>query len=394
MHLQEFRAKQLLSRYDIAIPPGALATTPDEAEAAATRLSQTSSSAKTLFVKAQLHAGDRFAAGGIHTVPSAVTARKAAAELLGHRLKTSQTSADGQIVKSVLIEAGVAAARELYLALRIDPLAGSLELTAGDGGTGIEQRIAAGEQQLKTLLLGIQGERNTGDIAAFAKQIGLDGTAAQNFHAVVTQVHRAFVELDASLIEINPLVLTDDGTLIAVDAKVTLDDNAAFRHPDFAGWGEEQDPDRIELRAARHNINFVPMDGDIGCIVNGAGLGLATLDMIRQAGGAPANFMDIRTTAKSQDIAQGIALVLDNPKAKVLLINVFGGGMQPCDTIVDGLGFAFRSHKRVLPVVLRITGNNEDLARTRLANFKIPKIECTDMWKAVTRAVAIANGRA
>jgi succinyl-CoA synthetase beta subunit len=136
------------------------------------------------------------------------------------------------------------------------------------------------------------------------------------------------------------------------------------------------------------------MDGDVGTVVNGAGLGLATLDMIRTAGGSPANFMDIRTTAKSLDIAQGIGLVLDNPRAKVLLVNVFGGGMQPCDTIVDGLGIAFRRSRRVLPVVLRITGNNEDLARLRLANFNLPKTECSDMWQAVTRAVAIAQGRA
>jgi succinyl-CoA synthetase beta subunit len=389
MDLQEFRAKQLLSRYAIAIPPGALALTPDEAEAAATRLD-----AKTLFVKAQLHAGDRHAAGGIHTVPSPAAAKAAAAELLGRKLKTSQTSADGQTVKSVLIEAGVTAKRELYLAMRVDARAGSILLTAGDGGTGIEQRLASGAQELDTLVLGIGGERKAGDIAAFARRIGIADDRVKNFYDLVFQVHRAFIELDASLIEINPLVLTGTGAFIAVDAKVTLDDNAAFRHPDFAGWGEEQDPDRIELRAARHNINFVPMDGDVGCIVNGAGLGLATLDMIRAAGGTPANFMDIRTTATSQDIAHGIALVLDNPKAKVLLVNVFGGGMQPCDTIVDGLGIAFRKHTRVLPVVLRITGNNEELARLRLANFKIPKTECSDMWQAVVRAVAIAGGRA
>jgi succinyl-CoA synthetase beta subunit len=157
---------------------------------------------------------------------------------------------------------------------------------------------------------------------------------------------------------------------------------------------DDSKTDRVELQAQRHQINFVQMDGDIGTVVNGAGLALATLDMIAAAGGSPANFMDIRTTAKSLDIAQGINLVLENPRAKVLLVNVFGGGMQPCDTIAEALGIAFRRSKRILPVVIRMTGNNEDLARLRLANFKLPKTECPDMWQAVTRAVALAQGRA
>ena len=211
---------------------------------------------------------------------------------------------------------------------------------------------------------------------------------------MVKKLHRAFVELDAGLIEINPLVVTDAGDLVAVDAKVIVDDNALFRHPDLKELRDDSKTDRVELHAQRHQINFVQMDGDIGTVVNGAGLALATLDMIAAAGGSPANFMDIRTTAKSLDIAQGINLVLENPRAKVLLVNVFGGGMQPCDTIAEALGIAFRRSKRILPVVVRMTGNNEDLARLRLANFKLPKTECADMWQAVTRAVALAQGRA
>ena len=157
---------------------------------------------------------------------------------------------------------------------------------------------------------------------------------------------------------------------------------------------DKDEVDEIELDAQRHQLNFMQLDGDIGLVVNGAGLALATLDMVREAGGRPANFMDIRTTAKSLDIAHGIGLVLDNPRVKVLLVNVYGGGMQPCDTIVEGLGIAVRRKGRVLPVVLRFTGNNEDLARLRLANFNLPATECTDMWQAVTSAVAISNRRA
>jgi succinyl-CoA synthetase beta subunit len=296
-------------------------------------------------------------------------------------------------VKKVLVERGVRAVNELYLALSIDAASSTIVITAAQGGgSGIEQRLATAP--LGVLRLGMTGERHAGDIAAFCGQLGLSEAAAEKLAGVIARLHRAFIELDASLIEINPLALTESGELIAIDAKLALDDNAAFRHADLLQLGEEAEADLIELKAQRHQINFMQMDGNIGTVVNGAGLGLATLDMLRAAGGAPANFMDIRTTAKSMDIAQGIALVLDNPRVKVLLVNVFGGGMQPCDTIVEGLGIAFRRHARRLPIVLRVKGNNEEMARLRLANFDLQKIECADMWQAVTRAVAIAQGRA
>lgn len=389
MQLQEFQAKSLLSQYAIAIPPGAIAATPDAAGAAAAQLKS-----DRIFVKAQIHAGDRLAAGGVRAVNSAQAAKAAAAELLGQKLVTTQTSAQGQIVRNVLIEAGLQVQQELYTSLQVDSIAGAIMLTAGQGGADIERRVAAGEQTLQTLLLGVDGERRPGEIAELAQRAGLTGGTAEKFVELVKKLHRAFVELDANLIEINPLVVTATGDLVVADTKFAVDDNALFRHPELKELRDDSQADRVELHAQRHQINFVQMDGDIGTVVNGAGLGLATLDMIAAAGGKPANFMDIRTTAKSLDIAQGISLVLENSRAKVLLVNVFGGGMQPCDTIAEALGIAFRRSKRILPVVLRMTGNNEDLARLRLANFNLPKTECADMWQAVTRAVAIAQGRA
>jgi succinyl-CoA synthetase beta subunit len=390
MQLQEFQAKTLLSQYAIGSPAGAVVATSDEAEAIATRLHT-----DTIFVKAQIHAGERLAAGGIRAVNSPKAAKAAAGELLGQKLVTSQTGSHGQTVKSVLVEAGIKAEQELYLALQVDAGSGAIVLTAGQGGgADIERRFAAQTLKLESLPLRIRGERNPGDIAELAGRIGLSGGVAVKFGELIKKLHRAFVELDAGLIEINPLVVTDTGDLVAVDAKVVVDDNALYRHPELKELRDDSHTDRIELQAQRHQINFVQMDGDIGTIVNGAGLALATLDMISAAGGSPANFMDIRTTAKSLDIAQGISLVLENTRAKVLLVNVFGGGMQPCDTIAEALGIAFRRSRRILPVVLRMTGNNEDLARLRLANYNLPKTECADMWQAVTRAVAIAHGRA
>ena len=390
MQLQEFQAKKLLCRYSIGIPVGAVAVTPDEAEAATAQLNSAA-----VFVKAQIEAGDRSMAGGIRAAQSALAAKAAAKELLGQKLVTSQTGPNGRTVKRVLVEARIQAVREFYLAMWVETLSGSIMLTAAEGGGAeIEQRFAMNALQLQSLRLSMKGGLRPGDLVELCRRIDLPEQAVEKFRELVERIHRAFIDFDASLIEINPLALTQRGDLVAVDAKLVIDDNAVFRHPDLAELSGEAEADRGELQAQRHQINFVQMDGDVGTVVNGAGLGLATLDMIRAAGGSPANFMDIRTTAKSLDIAQGIGLVLDNPRAKVLLVNVFGGGMQPCDTIVDGLGIAFRRSRRVLPVVLRITGNNEDLARLRLANFNLPKTECSDMWQAVTRAVAIAQGRA
>ncbi|MDE2228444.1 MAG: acetate--CoA ligase family protein [Alphaproteobacteria bacterium] len=390
MQLHEFQAKDILRRYQIDVPLGRIALTPDEAAAAARQINS-----ESLFVKAQILAGDRAAAGGVRAVRAASGARAAASELLGRKLVTSQTGPGGYTVKRVLVEAAIDAAQELYLALRVDLSSGSVAAIAGPHRrSGVERHLATGAPDFQTLTLGVDGERRDGDIADFCGRIGLVGDAADKFRALLGRLHRAFVEVDAALIEINPLILTKSGELVAADVKLAIDDNAVFRHPDIAQLRNDEDVDQVQLQAQRHQINYVLMDGDVGIVVNGAGLGLATLDMVRAAGGSPANFMDIRTTAKSLDIAHGIGMILDNPRAKVLLVNVYGGGMQSCDTIVDGLGIAFRRSGRVMPVVLRITGNSENFARMRLANFNLPKTECADMWQAATRATAIAQGRA
>jgi len=388
MKLHEFQAKRLLSTYAIRCPPGRVAITPEEAEAAAREINATS-----IFVKAQVLAGARARAGGVRELGDARAVRTAAAELLGQRLVTDQTGPAGQIVRRVLIEAGADCAEELYLAMTVDGASGSIVLIGkAHGGSGVENRVRSEMLATQKLSFDIQGKLQQGDLAMFCRGLGLRSGTVDRLGEIIRNMHRAFVDIDASLIEMNPIAVTADGDLVVLDAKVVLDDNALFRHPELAELRDEEDIDDIELKAQRHQINFMQMDGDIGIIVNGAGLGLATLDMVHDAGGEPANFMDIRTTAKSLDIAQGIALVLDNPSAKVLLVNVYGGGMQPCDTIIEGLGIAVRRKGRVLPIVLRLTGNNEELARLRLANFNLPTTECADMWQAVTRAVAVARG--
>ena len=388
MQLLECDAKVLLSRYAVASPAGFVAASVEEAEAAASRLGSGS-----FFVKAQLRAGARMTAGGIRAARSTADVKIAAGALLGRKLATAQTRAAGLTVTKVLIEQAVQARRAFYLAVGIDEVRAAITVTLGESRSGdIEQLLREEPDAFSRLYLSINGECQPGDVASFCQGANLSMQEAEGLRKTIFGLHQAFVELDASLIEINPLLLTDSGAWIAADAKLSVDDNAAFRHSDLAPLGFDAEADQVERQAQRHQINFVQMDGDIGTVVNGAGLGLATLDMIRAAGGAPANFMDVRTTATSLDIAKGVALVLDNPRAKVLLLNVFGGGMQPCDTIVEGLGIAYRRSVRKLPIVLRVTGNNEDIARLRLANFNLPSTDCSDMWQAVTRAVAIARG--
>jgi succinyl-CoA synthetase beta subunit len=382
MNLHEFQAKTVLSDYGIRCPKGRVAVTADEAEAVAR-----DAATNRIFIKAQILAGARAPAGGVRDVGSPSEARAAAQALLGQRIVTEQTGAAGHVVHRVLVETGVPSTKELYLAMKVDGVSGTLVLIGES--SGVENR-----QTRQELRFDSAGRPQQGDVASFCRGLGLDGRTADRCAETVANMRRAFVDIDASLIEMSPLAVTASDDLVALDAKVVLDDNALFRHRELAELRDKDEIGDVELEAQRHQINFVQMDGDIGVVGNGAGLGLATLDMVRDAGGRPANFMDIRTTAKSLDIAQGIGLVLDNPSAKVLLVNVYGGGMQPCDTIIEGLGIAVRRKGRVLPIVMRLTGNNEDLARLRLANFNLPVTECADMWQAVTQAVARAQGRA
>lgn len=385
MKIHEFQAKQLLASYGLQVPEGGVAITAHEAGEIAARLGG------PVVVKAQIHAGGRQKAGGVHHVDGAAAAEGVAGRLLGRRLVTAQTGAHGEKVKRLLVEAAIAVERELHLALLIESSSGELMLVgSARGGADIEEQAARGKVKVNRLRLGAGNEPRTQEISEFVSRLGLDGALHAQGCALVDGLRRAFLELDASLIEINPLAVTGQGGLIALDVKMVLDDNALFRQPDLAVLREDDEASAVELHAQLHQLNYVQLDGDIGLVANGAGLGLATLDMVVAAKGRPANFMDIRTTAKSLDIAQGFKLLLDNPATKAILINVHGGGMQPCDTIAEGLGIAVRRSGRSLPLVVRLAGNNADFARSRFKNFGCAIVDCPDMWTAAAKAVAIA----
>jgi succinyl-CoA synthetase beta subunit len=384
MKLHEFQSKQILLRYGVHAPLGAVAITAEEAGNAAVGLG-----GMKFAVKAQIHAGGRGRAGGVIVVTSPQAVEAAARDLLGKRLVTEQSGPHGRVVQRVLVEAAVDFNRSLYISLMVDAAKGAIMLNAyRTGGDDIEDRARTGEAGLQQLSLGEGRQTPVGELKALASRFGLVGIQIDDFAELVDGLRRAFVELDASLIEINPLAVAPDGALLALDVKMIVDDNALFRQPSLADLRDEADEDELELKARRRQLNYVRMDGNIGLVANGAGLGLATVDLVHAAGGQPANFMDIRTTATSLDVAHGFTVLLDNPKVRALLINVHGGGMQPCDTIAEGLGIAMRRSGRRLPVITRLAGNNADYARSRFANFGCRIIECPDMWTAAVKAVA------
>lgn len=392
MFLHEFQAKELLQRYGVAVPRGRIAGSAEDARQVARRMGFS-----RYAVKAQVRAGSRARAGGVRFADSPEAVGREAADLLGRRLVTAGTGPAGRLVRWVFVEQAIVATREIYLGLTIDPSGAVLALASAHGGSSVEVDVEADQQRLLRTSIDPATAPDASAFAAMTEALGLHGAIAEAANALLVRLTRAFLALDATLIELNPLAVTEAGTLVALDAKIVIDDNALPRHADLARLrrlSEEEDGDPVELAASDHELNYLSLDGDIGIAVNGAGLALATLDMVRDAGGRPANFMDIRTTASTLDIAAGFDLILANPRVRVVLVNVHGGGMQRCDTIAEGLGIASRRAGRVPPLVMRFAGNNADFALTRLATYGVPFAVATDMGDAVRRAVALTSREA
>lgn len=390
MHMHEFQAKELLASQEIEIPRGRLADTAADAERIARRFGY-----ERYVVKAQVLSGDREGAGGVRFADSPEAVRQSTEQMLGRVLVTPQTGPRGEKVRWVYIEEAVDPVRLLYAAVSLDRSTGTLLLLAsGHGGGDLEARSKNDPNLIKRTPLRLQKTDATGDYAGIAQAIGLAGEAAREAERLFARLGRIAAMQDATLVEINPLALTESGRLIALDAKITIDDNAMQRHPGFAAMRsafqmESGDPE--ELGADRHQLNYQRLDGDIGLVANGAGLALATLDMIADAGGRAANFMDIRTTAASLDVAYGVELLLMNPRVKAILVNVHGGGMQRCDTIAEAIGIALRRAKTTKPLIVRMAGNNAEFARMRLQSYGIRFEEGSDMADAVKRAVHAAR---
>jgi succinyl-CoA synthetase beta subunit len=390
MYIHEFQDKDLLAARGIPLPNGRTAGTVDEAAQAAAALGGTAWA-----IKAQVHAGARGRAGGVRLAASPSEVTKAATDLLGARLVTDQTGAAGATVKQVYVEEACDIDRELYLMLFVDRSVGRVAVMASaHGGGGIEQLAAASPDRLLTLHIDpVQGP-DRGELLAFARRLELSEGQRDAAANIIEALYRAFVELDANLIEINPLAVTPAGDLIALDVKMGFDDNALFRHPDIEALRDQEEADPQELAARRSELNFVKLEGEIGCMVTGAGLALATHDILKQLGGEPADFMDIRPVATRAQIAFGFKLLLANPKVKAILVNIYGGGIMRCDTIAEAIASAVKEGGLGVPLVVRAAGTNKEICKKVLTGQGIDCAFVDDIAAAAKAAIAAARREA
>lgn len=387
MNLSEHQSKELLSQYGVRIPDGRLALSAEEAEARCREITATK-----YVVKAQIGAGGRGLAGGVRFAATPSAVRQEAGKLLGRALVTEQTGPEGEVVRSVYLEAAVEIAHSYYIAVVLDPATAiPTVLGSSKGGVEFEQMARMDPDIVEILPIPIGAILEEAQLSGFFAALGVPDRARETAAKMVRAAVRAFLENDVTMLEINPFALTPNGAWLAVDAKVILDDNALFRHPEFESLRVQHDRSAAERVAQENEINLVRLDGDIGVVVNGAGLGLATNDMLVDAGGHPANFMDIRTTATSLQIAKGVELLLLDPKVRVILLNVHGGGMTVCDTVAEGVAFAYARSQRRLPIVARMAGQNADWARSILKDRRLPAEISASLSTAVARAVEMAR---
>ncbi len=391
MNIHEYQGKELLRRYGVAVLDGHVAWTPDEAAAAAAKLP-----GPVYVVKSQIHAGGRGAGrfaddpggkGGVRLARSVEEVRAAAAAMLGHVLVTKQTGPAGRKVHRVYIEAGCDIARELYLSLLVDRASGRITIVASaEGGMEIEDVAARAPE--KILRVAVDPAAGFFPFQARRLGFGLGLTAAQvgAFTKFVGAMYAAFTALDCAIVEINPLVVTGAGAVVALDAKVSFDDNALFRHAELEALRDEAEEDPKELEAAKHALNYVTLDGTIGCMVNGAGLAMATMDIIKLYGAAPANFLDVGGGATAERVTAAFKIILSDPHVEGILVNIFGGIMR-CDVIAEGVVLAAREVKLSVPLVVRLEGTNVAQGKAILAKSGLPIIAADNLADAAEKVV-------
>ena len=385
MNIHEFQAKEVLRRYGVAVPRGKVATSAEEAEAIARELGS------VCVVKAQIHAGGRGKAGGVKLCKTPEEAREFARGLLGKKLVTHQTGPAGREVRRVLVEEGCAIARELYLGLVIDRVRGWPTLMASaEGGVEIEEVAARSPEKILREpidpAVGIQAFQ----ARKVAFGIGIPKQSVGKAVAFTSALYQAFAQCDCSLAEINPLVLTQSGDLLALDAKISFDDSGLFRHADIRELRDVAEEDPKETEAAKHDLSYISLDGNIGCMVNGAGLAMSTMDIIKQYGGEPANFLDVGGGASAETVTAAFKILLSDERVRAVLVNIFGGIMR-CDVIAGGIVDAAREIHLQVPLVVRLEGTNVDLGKQILADSKLNIVSASDMADAARKVVAAAQ---
>ncbi|MYJ72281.1 MAG: ADP-forming succinate--CoA ligase subunit beta [Rhodospirillaceae bacterium] len=391
MNIHEYQAKELMRRYGIAVPDGGVAWTPDEAVHQAEK-----TGGPVWVVKSQIHAGGRGAGrfrndpdgeGGVRVVKSVDEVRANADAMLGQVLVTKQTGPEGKEVKRLYIEDGCDITRELYLSVLLDRATSRVTVMAStEGGMDIEQVAEETPEKIIRVAIdpatGIQAHH----CRTVAFGLGLTGDQVKSATRFLTAMYKAFTELDASLVEINPLVVTGDGEVLALDAKMNFDDNALYRHPGVAELRDEDEEDPAELEAARHDLNYVKLDGTIGCMVNGAGLAMGTMDIIKLYGAEPANFLDVGGGATRERVTTAFKIILSDPNVEGILVNIFGGIMR-CDVIAEGVVAAAREVSLHVPLVVRLAGTNVDLGKKILADSGLPITSADDLADAAEKVV-------
>jgi succinyl-CoA synthetase beta subunit len=388
MKIHEYQGKELFRRFGVPVPRGVPAFTVDEAVKAAQSLG-----GPVWVVKAQIHAGGRGKGGGVKLARSIDEVKQRASEILGMQLVTHQTGPGGQKVRRLLIEEGADIAKELYVGMVVDRATQRVTLMASsEGGMDIEEVAAHHPEKIHKVhvdpALGLT-DRDADDVAA---KIGIPAASVPQARAVLQGLYKAFWETDASLAEINPLILTKDGRVVALDAKLNFDSNALYRHADIVEMRDLDEEDPAEIEASKFDLSYIQLDGNIGCLVNGAGLAMATMDTIKLFGGEPANFLDVGGGATTEKVTEAFKLMLRNPKLRAILVNIFGGIMR-CDVIAEGVVAASRAVHLQVPLVVRMKGTNEQLGKKILADSGLPIISADTMAEAAEKVVAAARGR-
>ncbi len=387
MKVHEYQAKELLRKFGVPTPRGVPCFSVDEAVKAAQTLG-----GKVWVVKAQIHAGGRGKGGGVKVAKSLDEVKAFSSQILGMQLITHQTGPEGQKVRRLLIEEGADIKKELYLGMVVDRVTQRVALMASsEGGMDIEEVAAHTPEKIHKVFIDPGTGLKDAEADDDAAKIGVPAASIPQARAIFKALYQAFLETDSSLAEINPLILAGDGKVIALDAKINFDDNALFRHPDLVELRDLDEEDPAEIEASKFGLSYISLDGNIGCLVNGAGLAMATMDVIKLYGGEPANFLDVGGGADAKKVTEAFKIMLKNPGLKAILVNIFGGIMK-CDTIAEGVITASKAVQLKVPLVVRMKGTNEELGRKMLADSGLPIISAANMAEAAQKIVAAAKG--
>jgi len=385
--VHEYQAKEVLRKFGVPTPRSVACFSVDEAVKAAESLG-----GKVWVVKAQIHAGGRGKGGGVKLAKSLDEVKTIAGQILGMQLITHQTGPEGQKVRRLLIEEGADIKKELYLGMVVDRVTQRVALMASsEGGMDIEEVAAHTPEKIHKIFIDPGTGLKDAEADDVAAKIGIPAASIPQARAIFKALYQAFWETDSSLAEINPLILTGDGKVIALDAKINFDDNALFRHPDLVELRDLDEEDPAEIEASKFGLSYISLDGNIGCLVNGAGLAMATMDVIKLYGGEPANFLDVGGGADAKKVTEAFKIMLKNPGLKAILVNIFGGIMK-CDTIAEGVITASKAVQLKVPLVVRMKGTNEELGRKMLADSGLPIITAANMAEAAQKIVAAAKG--